>query len=589
MAPRDPQPLGFKLTYPLVLLSLIPIFLIVYLLANYALNIPYHDEWIDTNTVDIAIITSSGRIPSFELLATEWSQHRVFFTRVITMLSTFLTGWDVRFDKWVGFVAALLGLMLLYATQRTLNQTVALWLMVPTALLVFSPRQYVNWLLAYQNCMFFVCLWVFAAGYLLVRGPIGWRTLLMLMLCAMYATLSLGLGLGLWIAMLPTLWLRGYRNWRHYAAWCGVSAFVIFLYIVHDPAVVVRFVIEISLLDRMVYAVTFLASPLVFGAPQAILAAQALALGAIIVTALNLRYLLTRAPLPQLAVPMLLILMGVGNTALAAFGRAGWAHGDPLHSRYVTTASLFWYGVLMLGGLAAWYAYPARKKRPHRLMWRVQWIALSVGIGAYMFGNVVEWRGPITTANTVGWNQPLGEACTLQYLQPMMPACQATIPTYLQDRFYQKAPLLAENRLTIYGVWEKDIPPTEDIHAAHVQYLYGNREQQPTLDPATKTVRQPLNSRIEQHIKLSPQASTLTATLQAQQTNTYFRFFIRQGRAVTPLLNTVYTDSPSVAEMDLSAWRGQNVVLVYEVDGANSSERGWAEWQSLQMTEGASP
>lgn len=580
----DSQRRWFNPPYPLALLSLIPMLVIAYLLAKYALNIPYHDEWIDKNTVDVAIITSSGSIPPFELLSAEWSQHRVFFTRVTAMISTLLTGWDVRFDKWVGFAAAILGFLLLYGTQRAINPIVAKWLLVPTALLVFSPRQYINWLLAYQNCMFFVCLWVFAACYLLVRGSIGWRTLLLLVLCALYATLSLGIGLGLWLAILPTLWLRGYRHWRYYLAWCAVSALAIVLYIAHDPIVVLRSVVEISWYERMLYAITFPASPLVFDAPEAVLLAQALTLGALVLTTLNIRYLWERIPKHQLAAPILLILMGGGNAALAAFGRAGWVHGDPLHSRYVTTASLFWYGVLILGGLTAWYVYPKRTNRSNRFMWRLQLAAVGVGIGAYLLGNVIEWHGPLTEANTSGWNQPLGEACTLQHLQPMADACKQTIPTYLQDAFYPKAAILAKNRLTIYGAWEQNYAPSRAIESGSMQYLYGNREQQPSLDPATRTLRQPLNSRVEQYLALSEKTQYLTTELHADVLGAQFRFFIRQGRTVTQVFEAVYDGLPLVAEIDVSSWRGQNVVLVYEVDAADASTNSWAEWQSLKIT-----
>ncbi len=205
----------------------LPIVLAAWFIHRHAVNVPFWEEW--DASAPIAIHAADGTL-SLEMLLMPHGQPRIFFTKLTVALSTWLTGWDVRFEMWVSFGLALISFGLLIAIMRRIHPPSTLWLTLPFALLIFSVRQRHNWLMGFQTVWFYMPLFTLASLWVLMRLSVSWRALLLLMLCTVGASYAYLSGMALWAALLPALWLRGYRNWRHYAAWVAAAAACIGLY-----------------------------------------------------------------------------------------------------------------------------------------------------------------------------------------------------------------------------------------------------------------------------------------------------------------------------------------------------------------------
>ncbi len=567
-------------------------------IARYGVNVPHWDEW--QASAPVVLKTAEGRLTLADLLKPH-DQPRIFFTHLTTALTTALAAWDVRVEMWVSFGLAVLSFGVLLSVQRHVAPERAAWLAVPLALLIFAVRQRQNWLMGFQTAWFFWLLFTALALWLLLRLPARTLSLAPISACAIGASYAYLSGLALSIAMLPALWLRGYRKPIHYAVWLGAAALYGGLYFTNYAFVDQGFQAEVSarLWDYPLYVLRYVGAPFVPDEPEAQLFALLFGVAGVALAALNLAYAWRSAPPSRLAAPLVLLLMSLANGALAAIGRVKpdlleyfWAR--PTASRYVTAANLFWIGLLLLGALALGAAGSRR-----RLIAAANGILLSAAGVGYLYAN-------LTTPTYIA--TPEDRLCVLNYLRAPYDNCLFRVNA---DRvgYLATAQKLGAYRLSAFYDWQADFPPSAQPTEAHLQFLSGVVEDPPvfkmqppdayTSEGAVVLYQHP-PSLAEQHLQLpdAPQVffeAELYVDLrnvfehpEVPQTGARFRLGIREGRAVRTLYEGDFdvrtARAPIPIRVDLSAWRAQSVVLVYQTEVREGIPfYAWAMWRKPRL------
>ncbi|MCE7946948.1 MAG: hypothetical protein DYG88_05915 [Chloroflexi bacterium CFX4] len=573
----------------------LPIVITAWFIMQHGFNVPYWDEW--DASAPIAIHTADGTL-SPEMLLAPHGQPRIFFTKLTVALSTLLTGWDSRFEMWVSFGLALISLGLLIAIAKRTHAPSAFWLMLPFALLIFSLRQRHNWLMGFQTVWFYMPLFTLAALWVLVRLSVGWRALLLMLMCAVGASYAYLSGMALWIALLPALWLRGYRNWRHYAAWIAAAVACIGLYFTNYTLVDGGLRGTVSLLDYLAYVLLYLGAPLVSESANSAFSALAFAILGLLLVSWNIRYIGRHMPKAALAAPSALLLLSIAAGVITAVGRARFmlAEGlaQPLSSRYVSASNYFWVALLIFGGMAAWQAFG---KRQFAIV-GLNGVALVVGLVFYTSANY----GVLTLYDQAPFSTPQSRWCALNYLRfPKHPCLYQLYP--VPEKHFGTMQALAERRLTVYGDWYTDYSPADQPLLANLQPLYGQMDILPVwrteasdsfnllqhpANVAEQYLQLPNRERVFFEAAIYVDLANLTAHPDVPQTGANFRLSIRQGRTIHTLYEGSFDvnveTAPIPIRVDLSAWRGKAVVLVYETLVREGNPNfAWATWLNPRL------
>ncbi|MFQ3535949.1 MAG: hypothetical protein SNJ58_08730 [Aggregatilineales bacterium] len=566
-------------------------------IARYGVNVPHWDEW--QASAPVVLKTVEGTLTLADLLKPH-DQPRIFFTHLTTVLVTALAAWDVRVEMWISFGLAILSFGILLAVHWRAQPTSALWLAVPLALLIFAIRQRQNWLMGFQTAWFFWLLFTALALWLLVRLPVRTLSLAPIILCTIGASYAYLSGLALAFAMLPALWLRGYRTLIHYGVWLGAAALYIGLYFTNYAFVDQGFQTEVSaqLWHYPLYVLRYLGAPFVPDLPEAQTFALSFGAAGLALVMLNFGYLWRRAAPISLAAPLVLSLMSLANGALASVGRVKpdlleyfWAR--PTAARYVTAANLLWIALLMLGAMALCY-----RGRAARLLTAANGALLGVAALGYVHAN-------LTTPTYIA--TPEDRLCVLNYLRAPYDDCLFRVNAN-RGGYLATAQKLGAYRMTAFYDWYADFPPAAQPLQGHLQFLSGVVDDPPVFQerPPDQHVTgaivlyQHPPSLAEQYLQL-PDAEQVFFQAElyvdlrnifehpdVPQTGARFRLGIREGRAVQTLYEGIFdvrTDrAPIPLQVDLSAWRGRRVVLVYQTEVHDGIPfYAWAMWRTPRI------
>ncbi len=572
----------------------LPIVILALFIAAYSVNVPFEDEW-DTS-VYLAARLIDG-MPTFRLgsLLAPHNEHRILPTKLTIVLSTWLTDWDGRFETWVSFGLALLTFLLLLDLLRLQGLPNVLTVGVPLAWLVFSLRQVHNWLIGFQTQFFYAYLFSVLAVWLLMRLRVGWRALGAAALSAFAASWSFSGGLPLWIALLPALWLRGYRRWQHYAGWLGAMALCLGVYFtLGDYTFFAAGGAQTPLLYRAAAALTFLGAPFTTELNESVGLALAVGAMGVALVAWNALALWRRTPKHLLAPPVTLFLLSLANAALVALRRAPMPDANALASRYVTSANYLWIALLMLGALNLLHGRRSAVTQANRL-------ALLSLIPLYIF---VNGRVLLTAEPRAYLPTQADRRCVLSVLHQSDQSCVRRL-YFIERNVIDRLPNLAERRLSLFGDWQADFPPAAQPARAHVQPILGvvgDERYRPRWIEQTDgaALLQPPTGTAEQHLQL-PDAPRVffEAELYVDSGNlgenpaglprvVDFRLGIREGRQVRTLYEGSFEvnveTAPIPIRVDLSAWRGKAVVLVYETLVREGNPNfAWAMWRNPRL------
>ncbi len=335
------------------LLCLVPGIGIGWLMVQYAVNVPFWDNWnilIYSEAEGVRVLHCWGLV----------NEHRVFIPQVVRLLLGWASNFNILLWVWAK-LPAVVGLTAVeYLIFRHRASRIEAWLMVP-------------WLSAFNFSLVYWPLWIdprplgshlallgFLVGlWALTVLPRGWKAVALAAAGAVLSSLSFFSGNMTWIILAGVLWLVGYRQRRFYLAW-GIGAL----------AVLVPYAVDLVKIDSPLktaptaafgeivrYLLVFIGSPLTAthnarGEGVATWLGLLGLLAAVVTIALVIRYIDDgfRRSLPWVS---LMVWVGLAGAAAGA-GRASIGLHQALARRYVNTSSGFWIAVVALCVVALW-------------------------------------------------------------------------------------------------------------------------------------------------------------------------------------------------------------------------------------------
>src|SRR5712691_2143263 len=153
-------------SWALFLLAVIPVAIIVRLIGDYAVNVPYGDEW---SLLSLFAKWNDHQL-SFADLFRQHNEHRIFFPKLIYLAFAQWTNWNVRAEMFFSVLlcagtSAGIYLLLQQTVPGTARKRLLLWALINV--LIFAPVQAENWLWGFQLQVFIPTLCLVATLVLL--------------------------------------------------------------------------------------------------------------------------------------------------------------------------------------------------------------------------------------------------------------------------------------------------------------------------------------------------------------------------------------------------------------------------------------
>lgn len=217
-----------------LLLAMLPALLALAFVALRGLPVPVGDQWWDT--VHVAIKTRQGQLSVADLFA-YFEGHRPVVIRVIAALAASAFSYSPAILNYITWIASTINLLLASVLfLRSEKQGVSLTKESKAAAIVlFSVILYTlyhqqSWIDFYFATWQLSLMWVLLAAILIDRVAGGWLSLIVLIMLACLASLTIGLGLSAWLAI-PVIAFgnKNYRRPAYLAIWIGAAiAFILF-------------------------------------------------------------------------------------------------------------------------------------------------------------------------------------------------------------------------------------------------------------------------------------------------------------------------------------------------------------------------
>ncbi|HMD02949.1 MAG TPA: hypothetical protein VKG44_08280 [Candidatus Baltobacteraceae bacterium] len=352
--------------------TIVPLAGLVVLIATYAVNVPFWDDW---RWAAMIVTADAGRLTFADLWHPN-NEHRILIPSLIALGLARLGGYDTVRECFfsVACVAATLGFVLVLL-RRTVPSALVAPLFAVSALLLFSLGQVQSWLWGFQLAWFFIDLCLFAQIVALSGERLGWGQWTTALVATLLASFSSAFGLGTLAVGFFLLFVRRPRLRGALVLWLAFSLAIVLVYLwgMHFDQPQYRPLHDATLWQRLQFLLVFEGAPiggwignewsLAFGV-------LALGLGA----ALALRFVRLVLDEPRAAAawaPWLgVLLFGFLGGVLTAAGRSGWGLDFARSARYITLATLTWVALVPLATLALARVVPQTKR-----IWRA--LALS--------------------------------------------------------------------------------------------------------------------------------------------------------------------------------------------------------------------
>jgi hypothetical protein len=327
--------------------SFVPIITMAVLLRRYSVNVPFWDQW---EYVPLIYAAHHGTLTIHDLWM-QHNEHRILFPRVVTIIASFVTGYNIRYEILLNFVTATLSysvlLVMLKRTFGRFNKTVVA-LAFLFAWILYSPIQWINWIWGFQLA-FFMCVLFSVLTIHLVSKTESKRYHILFYLSvitATVATYSLGNGIVVWFVGLAMLLLQR-ADRRKLIIWTSSAVVVGASYLYHfrrSPgslplSTVIREPILVSK-----YALGYLGRNLALTGPGARL--TGLVLLVILVGAVFVVY--KHGQLKKIVPWLGLVVVVIFTALLAAASRLNFGLDQSLVDSYTTISLLFILSVLVV-------------------------------------------------------------------------------------------------------------------------------------------------------------------------------------------------------------------------------------------------
>jgi|GEM_PF-5176056 len=344
----------------------IPPLVTLLLVCRYRVDVPYSDDWALAERIEHFIINPFSLQNLFE----QHNAHRMFFPLLILLPTAALSQWDTFYWLMLNLIFAfgtflLLSFQISYTKKKTGDATTNL-LIPAVSLIVFSQKQYINWLWGFQLIVFMSIFFVVAGIVLLSKNPFNNKNFVLAAISGIIATFSFANGilflpLGLLVILLApsselkqkgiyafwwliiaaaTCWLFFYdysssKEVYPSFSWHTVASFFLFVFsYLGNPLTPVNFASFSDPLFQGSHYMPFLLGItgfFVFSFTSLFLARQ------------------KRIPLQLLMPYFFFCLYALASAGMIAIGRVEtYGYRGALASRYVNHGNFYWIGILAL-------------------------------------------------------------------------------------------------------------------------------------------------------------------------------------------------------------------------------------------------
>ncbi len=344
----------FRISYPFLirLFTVAPVVFLAFCIITLGVDVPFLDEW------EIAALLTAKEGISFHALWQLHNEHRTFFLKLLILLLSHFSKWNICYEMAVSFIFVLAIFLIIFLEIRRLekfsSRAVPLLIWPVISLLLFSIASYGNWLWGFQVGFITAHLCIVLGFSALAQWThtSSKEAFAIALVCGILATYTTAHGLTYWPVGILAILIAPKPRTKYLFTWCIVFALTMAIYFYkytkaphtgelghlffQNPA---QF---IGLLA--VYMLGFLGAPLKWmDAFIAVIIGTAGLLAFIWVCIHN-----RRKNWLTYSFFYLISIYTIMTALLIGFGRVEFGVTQALTPRYVITGSLFWIGLIVL-------------------------------------------------------------------------------------------------------------------------------------------------------------------------------------------------------------------------------------------------
>jgi hypothetical protein len=342
----------------LFLLAIIPVAVIIRLIDEYGVDVPYGDEW---SLIPLFAKWNNHQL-TFADLFRQHNDHRIFFPKLIYLAFAKFTHWNVRAEMFFSVllccgISACIYVLLKRTVPGTTQKHLLLWALCN--LLIFAPVQAENWLWGFQLQIFIPTLGLVASLVVLGSQLRPVAKFLATFLLVLVATFSFGGGLLLW----PVIGLYLLLQWekkRWLIAWSALFILTAVFYFAGYHRQPVLGPETGNPLDYIAYFVQFNGVALT---RSSLTAGAAISAGIVgtsgVVLFLTVCWLTLKSPIELRRANSSWFALGayaVASAALAAYTRVSTGPQQALSSRYASISVNLYVALIGLVAIASQYS-----------------------------------------------------------------------------------------------------------------------------------------------------------------------------------------------------------------------------------------
>jgi hypothetical protein len=201
-----------------------PVLTVAYLINKFAVNVPYWDDW---HIATFLIKYYDGTLHFLDFYVQN-NEHRPVFTLMINFIIGLLTNYNVICEIYVSFFLIVGLLLLFYLVYKSEFDNNNLLFFIPISFILFSLRQYTNFLWGFENCVY-LSIFGFILMIFFLNYYKSYKTLLFAIVSGIVATFSFFVILIIWPIGLISILLSN-RNKNQILVWLISSGLVYFFY-----------------------------------------------------------------------------------------------------------------------------------------------------------------------------------------------------------------------------------------------------------------------------------------------------------------------------------------------------------------------
>ncbi len=561
------------------------------------INVPWWDDWEALVPIAIRAVENTLR---WEDLFFQHNQARPLTTRIVTALLAKINGWYGPHE--VAFSLIGIGLAFLVAIRLAARGQPQNWfVLLLTAAFVFTLRQSHTLYIGFQSQWTWANFTMLASIWLLATVKHRWLGLILTIFVVIWGCVTNLPNFALWVLLLPLLFWFGWRKWYYYAVWGAAGSLTLALYLI-DYQRGGFFVAQTTIptvLDYLYYILLWLGAPVTPTESAIYIPLAAFAGGLVIIMVILNGVWLWRVPerrpyaLIWLTVAAFVgahaVLTSVGRVALAV----DYGFQQPLSGRYITGSLWIWVAFIALAQATLGILHrKAALTRPEMAFTYANLAIFSASAGLLVSSIFYQWQWPPFV------NQQ-HYACVRNFPIERRIDCLANIhPDWNNSRIHNKIGNLARLRLNTFIGWQ---PPAEVISADplqakliayrspafetvnHTDYLIGGQVQ--------PVIYQAPNGLLEQWISVPEemQRPVYEAAIWVDPNNpvqdAIFQLYVApigsdtRERVFQGRYDISQESAPRPFRVNLSAWRGQTIRLIYETTLTDPAKpTPWAMW-----------